>query len=65
MARRFVATTFTPLRQGHTGTIRQPERQSALEDMVNSGDTLSEDEIAFTKARDGFHQANLSETGWT
>ena len=65
MARAFAEIAFTP-----SVIAKQEELGSAagyakfLSPEAEGGDRLTETEVAFITARDGFYQATVSETGW-
>lgn len=64
MGRRFAELAFTPLvkeQQQQHGSRHLYERGEHSPDLV---DRLGPDEQAFIRARDGFHMASVSETGW-
>jgi len=64
MARAFADIAFTPsvkAAQSRYGSRRANER---MENAKERGDELTEEESEFIKARDGFYQATVSETGW-
>jgi predicted pyridoxine 5'-phosphate oxidase superfamily flavin-nucleotide-binding protein len=64
MARAFADIAFTPsvkAAQSRYGTRRANERRDNAKER---GDELTEEESEFIKARDGFYQATVSETGW-
>jgi hypothetical protein len=65
MARGFAEIAFTPTVreiQEKQGSARSYAKFLAPE--AERGDHLTEREIAFVAARDGFYQATVSETGW-
>ncbi len=64
MARKFAAITFTPSVKAAQERYGSRNANQRFEDLEDSGDTLSETEIEFIEARDGFYQATVSETGW-
>jgi len=64
MARKFAAITFTPSVKAAQERYGSRHANQRFEDVEDSGDTLSETEIEFIEARDGFYQATVSESGW-
>lgn len=65
MARAFAEITFTPAViavQSQQGSAKSYAKFLTPE--AKRGDILSENEIDFIAARDGFYQSTVSETGW-
>ena len=65
MARAFAEIAFTPsVRVAQTAQGSAEAYAKFLAPDADRGDRLSDREITFITARDGFYQATVSETGW-
>ncbi len=65
MARAFAEIAFTPsVRAAQTAQGSAEAYAKFLAPDADRGDRLSDREITFITARDGFYQATVSETGW-
>ena len=65
MARAFAEVAFTPsVQAAQTLNGSASSYAKFLAPEIDRGDQLSDREIAFITARDGFYQATVSDTGW-
>ncbi|MEM0922402.1 MAG: pyridoxamine 5'-phosphate oxidase family protein [Pseudomonadota bacterium] len=65
MARRFSEIAFTPKVLAHQERLGSaPKYAEFLSDQADPADRIGPDEASFIRARDGFYQATISETGW-
>jgi ferredoxin-NADP reductase/predicted pyridoxine 5'-phosphate oxidase superfamily flavin-nucleotide-binding protein len=64
MARKFAEITFTPSVKAAQERYGSRRANLGFEMAEDPGNVLTEAEVAFIEARDGFYQASLSESGW-
>ena len=64
MARKFATITFTPSVKAAQERYGSRHANQGFEAAEDPRDTLTETEIEFIGARDGFYQATVSEAGW-
>ncbi|WP_428422465.1 pyridoxamine 5'-phosphate oxidase family protein [Methylibium sp.] len=64
MSRAYADLAFTPAVRALQTQAGSRTHYARLDHLEDRGDSLTDDEVAFITARDGFYQATVSETGW-